>query len=111
MVLAIQIIGSLFGLFMIYYSFLQFKRNEFTGKEFGFWFLIWLMFIIVSIFPNILDPFVVFVGVLRALDLLVIIGFIFMVTAIFYTYTLVRKSQKKLENLVRELAIKKGKRK
>ena len=109
MALGIQIAGSLFGLFMAYYSFLNYKRKEFTVKEFGFWAFLWILFIIVALFPFLLDPIVKSVGFLRALDLLTIIGFIFLTTAIFYTYTLARKNQRKLETIVREIAMKKGK--
>ena len=107
MALGIQIAGVLFGLFMIYYSFLNYKRREFTAKEIFFWFVVWMVFIAIALFPNILDPIVKYGGFLRALDLLIISGFLFLIAAIFYTYTIVRKNQIQLEKLVREIAIKK----
>lgn len=109
MVLGIQIAGFLFGLFMIYYSFLNYKRRQFTAKEFGFWLIVWLVFIGISLFPQILDPIVKSIGFLRALDLLTIAGFLFLIAAIFYTYALTRKNQKQLEAIVREMAIRKNK--
>lgn len=108
-ILGIQIAGSLFGLFMIYYSFLNYKRKQFTAKEFTFWLFLWIIFILISLFPFLLDPIVKSVGFLRALDLLTISGFIFLIAAIFYTYTLTRKNQKQLEEIVRIIAIKKNK--
>ena len=111
MVLGIQIAGSLFGLFMVYYSFLHYKRKEFTTKEFTFWLILWVIFILVAIFPYLLDPLVKKIGFLRALDLLTIVGFIFLITAVFYTYTITRKTQRKLEAVVREVAIKSDKKK
>lgn len=109
MVLGIQIAGFLFGLFMIYYSFLKYKRNEFNQKEFVFWMFPWIGFIIIALFPNILNPIVKIGGFLRVLDLLIISGFLFLIMAIFYTYTITRKNQKQLETLVRGFSIKKGK--
>lgn len=110
MVLGIQIAGFLFGLFMIYYSFLNYKRKEFTVKEFSFWILVWAVFIAVALFPSVLDPVVKFGGFFRALDVLIVSGFIFLTAAIFYIYTIARKTQRKLEAIVREIAIrKKGK--
>ena len=106
-ILGIQIAGFLFGLFMMYYSFLNYKRKEFTAKEFSFWLGLWLIFSVIALFPSALDPVVKYGGFLRALDLLIISGFIFSTAAIFYTYTIVRKNQNKLERLVREIAIKK----
>lgn len=106
MVLGIQIAGILFGLFMIYYSFLHYKRKEFTVREILFWSVVWLIFIAISLVPSILDPVVKIGGFLRVLDLLIISGFIFLIASIFYTYTLTRKNQKHLETVVREIAIK-----
>ena len=105
MVLGIQIAGFLFGLFMIYYSFLNFKRKEFTVKEFSFWLFLWIIFIIITLFPFILDPIVKTFGFFRTLDLLIISGFLFLIAAIFYTYTIVRKNQNQLEKIVREMAM------
>ena len=108
-ILGIQIAGILFGLFMAYYSFLNYKKREFTIKEFSFWAVMWVMFSAVSLFPSMLDPIVRIGGFLRALDLLVIIGFLFLILTVFYTYTIVRKNQKQIETILREMAIKKNK--
>ncbi|MBS3114052.1 DUF2304 domain-containing protein [Candidatus Woesearchaeota archaeon] len=111
MALGIQIAGFLFGLFMLYYSFLNYKRKEFSTKELTFWFLVWGVFILISLFPNILDPIVKVGGFLRALDLLIISGFLFLIASIFYTYTIARKNQKQLETIVRAIATSKSKKK
>ncbi len=111
MVLGIQIAGFLFGLFMIYYSFLNYKRKEFTGKEFSFWIAIWIIFIAVTLFPFVLDPVVKTFGFFRTLDLLVISAFLFLIISMFYIYTLTRKTQKQVEKVVREIAINSSKRK
>ena len=111
MILGIQIAGLLFGLFMIYYSFLNYKRREFTAKEFTFWIFIWDVFIVITLFPYVLDPLVKALGFFRALDLLIISGFLFLILAIFYTYTITRKNQKHVETIVRNIAMKKNKKK
>ena len=109
MVLGIQIAGLLFGLFMIYYSFLNYKRKEISAKEFGFWFFVWILFIVVTLFPNWLDPIVEKLNFARTFDLLLIVGFMFLVLVVFYNYTITRKNQRKLETVVREVAIRKKK--
>jgi len=109
MVLGIQIAGFLFGLFMIYYSFLNYKKKEFTSKEFFFWTLLWIIFIVVTLFPFVLDPIVKTFGFFRALDVLIVTGFLFLIISIFYTYTVTRRTQKQLETVVSQLAIKKNK--
>ncbi|HLC62377.1 MAG TPA: DUF2304 domain-containing protein [Candidatus Nanoarchaeia archaeon] len=111
MVLGIQIAGFLFGLFMIYYSFLNYKRKQFTIKEFAFWAVVWVFLILAALFPSALDPIVKYFGFFRALDVLVVSGFLFLILALFYTYTLTRKTQKQVEIVVRQLAIKKARKK
>lgn len=106
MVLGIQIGGTLFGLFMLYYSFLNYKKKQFTKREFATWSLIWVVFMIVAIYPLVLNPFVAYFRFLRALDLLVITGFMFLILISFYTYTITRRNQRQLETIVREISIK-----
>lgn len=105
--LGIQIIGVLFGLFMLYYTYLHHKRKEFTIKEFCLWVLLWVMFIIISLVPWILDPIVKSLKIARVMDLLIIIGFMFLIGALLYTYVLVRNLQKNIEEIVRKIALEK----
>lgn len=109
MVLGIQIAGFLFGLFMSYYSFLNYKRREFTVKEFSFWLLLWIIFILITLFPFLLDPIVKIGGFFRTLDVLIVSGFLFLIAMIFYTYTIVRKNQNQLEKIVRQMSMKRNK--
>ena len=108
-ILGIQIVGFLFGLFIIYYSFLNYKRKEFTIKEFLFWIFLWVIFIIFSLFPFILDPIIKPLGFFRAFDFFIMSGFLFLIAAIFYTYTVVRRTQRQIEKVVREIAMRKKK--
>jgi hypothetical protein len=109
MVLGIQIVGLFFGLFMIYYSFLHFKRNEFTIKEFSLWIILWIGLMIVALFPEVLDGIVARLSLSRTMDFLIIGGFMLLTSMFFYTYTLLRINQKKLEELVRKIALHKKK--
>ncbi len=105
MVLGIQIMGVLFGLLMIYITFLNYKRREFTIKECSFWMILWIFFMFVAISPSSIDYIVKeILNLSRTMDFFVIIGFMFIIAAVFYTYTIVRRNQKKLENIVRKLA-------
>jgi|TARA_B100001964_G_C13980257_1_gene485892 hypothetical protein len=105
-ILGIQILGVLFGFFMIYYTFLQYKRKEFTIKEYSFWFVFWGIFVIVTLFPQLLDPVLNTLNISRTLDFFIIAGFLFLTFVVFYTYTIVRKNQRKVEEIVRNIALK-----
>jgi hypothetical protein len=106
MILGVQIFGVLFGLFMAYYTFLKFKKKEFNNLELIFWQLVWVIVILLVLFPYVLDFFVK--GVLqmsRTLDFLIIVGFMFLFGLIFYTYSIVNKLQKRMERLIRNMAL------
>jgi hypothetical protein len=110
MILGIQIFGVLFGLFMIYYSFLKLKKKEFSNSEFIFWSVSWIVLIFLVLFPHSLDFFVK--GVLqmsRTLDFFIIIGFVLLIGLGFYTYSIVKKLDKRMERLVREVAFERKK--
>lgn len=110
-ILGIQIIGILFGFFMMYYTFLNYKRKEFKIAEYIFWLVLWVLFVIVTIFPNILDPIVEVFSFARTLDLFIIIGFLFLTGIAFYMYAITRKNQNKIEQIIRNAAFKEAKKK
>ena len=94
---------------MLYYTYLHFKKKQFTAKEAGFWIILWLAFLGVTLFPQILDPIVSSLRLARTLDLFVILGFMFLIATIVYTYTIVRMNQKRIDDIVRQVAHDKAK--
>lgn len=108
MVLGIQAFGIVFGAFMLYMSFLQWKKRQFTLNEFVFWSVFALAFSTISLLPNLLDPLVKSLKLGRTLDLFIILGFMFLIAATFYSYRIVRHTQKQLEDLVRQIALEKA---
>lgn len=106
-ILGIQILGILFGLFMIYYVFLHRKRKELTIKEYSFWVILWILFIILTLFPGLLKPLVKSIGFARTMDFFIVAGFMFLIGSLFYIYLLVRGNQKRLEEIVRKIALEK----
>jgi len=104
--LGIQIFGVLFALFMFYLTFLHQKRKEFTVKEYLCWFGTWAVFLLLVLFPTSLDFFIKnILHLARRLDFFIIIGFMFVIGVLFHTYTIMRKTQNKVERVVREIAI------
>jgi hypothetical protein len=105
MVLVIQIIGALFGAFFLYLAFLNFKRKEFSVNEWLVWSAVALIFVVVMLIPDILNPVIRTLNIGRKMDLMIIAGFMFLTGAIFYTYRISLKNKKKLEEVVRKIAI------
>ncbi len=105
MVLGIQVFGIVFGAFMLYMSFLQWKKRQFTLNEFVFWSVFALAFSFISLFPDIINPITAALKLERKLDLFIILGFMFLIAATFYSYRIVRHTQKQVEELVRQIAL------
>lgn len=105
MVLGIQVFGLVFSAFMLYLSFLYYKKKEFTLIEWSFWTFFSIVFAVISVFPEILDPIVASLNLTRTLDLFIILGFMFLIATVFYIYRVTRHTNKQVEELVRELAL------
>lgn len=111
MVEAIQIIGLGFSAFILYVSFLYYKKRDFTLAEWGFWTLFAAGFAVVSVAPNVIDPVVSTLNFARKLDLFIVLGFMFLIAMVFYNYHMTRHADKRVEELVRNLAIEKAEKK
>jgi len=105
MILGVQILGIIFGLLMIYFSFLHYKRQEFGKLQFLFWEILWLSFIIVVIFPKITHNLIHQLGLARTMDFLTILGLMFITFMVLYNYFALNKIKQKLEEKVREEAL------
>ena len=101
----IQFIGTLFGVAMVYFTFLKYKKKELNKVEFMVWFLAWIVFIIVAIIPTVLDPLVESFNFYRRLDFFVVLGFFALLGLGFYNYSIVKKMERKIEVFVRNEAI------
>ena len=108
MVLGIQTFGLVFSALILYLSFLYYKKKEFTLTEWGFWAIFAVLFGVVSLFPDVLNPIVRTLSLGRTLDLFIILGFMFLIAATFYTYRITRHTQKQVQEVVRKLAIDEG---
>ncbi|MBW2967075.1 DUF2304 domain-containing protein [Candidatus Woesearchaeota archaeon] len=108
LIMGIQIIGILFALSMIYYAFLNLKRKQLKRGEFALWLIVWLAFLVMSIFPMYLEKLAHTLSVYRTMDFLIIIGFLFIIMLTFYNYVQVRKNNYKIEQIIRRIAFKKA---
>ena len=106
MLLGIQLVGILFGLVMLYITFLHNKRKEFSSSELLFWVVLWIAFIYLTLFPYSLGFIVKTLNFTRAFDLLVVTGFLFVISLGIYNYFNSRNNKRKLEEIVRKVALK-----
>ncbi len=105
MILGIQILGILFAVGILYFTFVHYKKKEFTRIEFLFWSVLWVAFVYLVLFPNSLDFIVVTLQLVRTMDFFTITGFMFLIVLTFYNYIINVQNRRKLERVVRAVAI------
>lgn len=105
-ILGIQLLAILFGFFMLYVSFLHFRRGELPGGVWFFWTVLWLAFIVIALAPQLLDPIIVRLKIVRVMDLGMIVAFMILAYLGFENYVRNRRMEKKIEELTRKEALK-----
>jgi len=105
-ILGVQIITSLFALFMVYVAFLHWKRQEIKNEEMLFWILIWAGFLMFTLFPAVLSQLTKVLYFARIMDLLMVTAFMILAFLGFQNYVANRRMEKKIEELIRSEALK-----
>ncbi len=111
MLVSVQILGILFSLVMIYFTFLFYKRNNYSNQSLVIWIVVWLGFLVLVTFPKTIYGLMEIMQIKNTADFFVIIGFLFFAVMIFYLFTTTKRMEQKVEVIVRELAIKEQKKK
>jgi len=105
MVAIIQVIGIIFGIVMIYISYLYFKRKDFSVPDLAVWILIWIGLVVAISFPTTLQFLLQPLSIYRVLDFLMVVAFGIIFIFIFVMYRIIRHVQKDTEKIVRKLAL------
>lgn len=107
MIIGLQIIALLFAFTMVYFAVLNYKRGELSSTEVGSWVIMWIATIVIVVFPTLLQDFAKTFSVARVFDLMVIGGFVVVITLVGSAYIRTKRLEKKLGDLVRRDALKK----
>lgn len=105
MIIGIQLMGILFILIMIYLTFLYYKKSHYSAASLSLWMAVWLGALLLVLFPETLYGIMETLKIERTVDFFVISGFMFFTVLIFYLYNTVKQMQRKMERLVRKIAI------
>lgn len=103
-----QLLAALFGLFMFYIINIHRKKSQLNPLEVNFWYSIWSLFIIISLFPNLLLGISQQLNFTRVFDLLVVIGMMILTIVVIVNYFQQKENNLKLQKFVRQQAIEKG---
>ena len=106
MLAGIQILGIIFGLVMLYFTFYYHKRKDFSKIDVFLWFLIWSSFIFVILLPKTVEWLIEPLHIIRVLDLLIIVSILTLFAIVFFMYWINRSNEKKIDELVRKIALK-----
>jgi hypothetical protein len=104
--MALQLFSMIFGLYMLYWCFLIYKKKLIYVREFVFWIVVWLVFMIVVMFPDSTKTVLQTFKINRTMDLLMIVTFVVLWFITFRNYVENKQQKRKLQDLVRNLAIK-----
>ncbi|MGV8150723.1 MAG: DUF2304 family protein [Candidatus Woesearchaeota archaeon] len=111
MITILQILLILFAIFAWSRAALRLKKKDISLGGFIFWSLIWLTVIIFSSLPGILEWLSKILGIGRATDLAIYVSIVLLFYLLFRLYVRLDTQNQEITKLVREIAIKKEKKK
>lgn len=100
-----QILALLFVLWMVYFSYLHFRRREFTIYEFLFWMIVWAGLAFIAIFPHRINFLLKTFSISRTFDFVVVVGISILFGLMFRNYVLLRRMERRIEDLVRRQSL------
>ena len=102
-----QLLAAVFALFMMYVVRLKSQKYRFGAFETICWYVLWILFVYLAIFPATLLGIAQVLRFARVFDLLVVGAFMILTGLVMYLYFLVREMQAKIDTLVRQRALEK----
>lgn len=100
-----QIIATLFALFMMYVVTVHKRKLSLSDLEVSFWYSMWVLFIVVALFPDLLLGITQQLNFSRVFDLLLVLALMVITVLVVINYFTQRENQERLEKLVRKRAI------
>ncbi len=107
--LGVQVVGIIFALLLAYFTFLNYKRRELEAAELFFWSVMWALFIFIVLFPSTLSFIADTLHLVRLFDLFTISALMFLIALTFYNYILNMHTKRKVDGIVRALALRRRK--
>jgi len=103
--IGLQLVAIIFALWMLYFSYLHYRRHEFNHLEFILWEILWAGLIVVVILPHSVQFLLNAFSITRTFDLVVIAGIVILFGITFRNYVIIKRIRKQLEDVVRQKAL------
>lgn len=97
--LLLSIIGIALGIF-------RYRNESFSNSVFALWTFVWIIIIIVTLFPTITTHFANLFGIGRGLDSVYIVSILFLFYIVFKLYNKIEQQKKRINELVSQLTLK-----
>ena len=101
----IQLLGVVFALDMMFITYFYHRRGVFFLHDTIIWMSIWIGLFFAAMFPQTLELVIEPFQFIRVMDFLQLAGFFLIFSLIFAVFTRSRSNDRKIEKLVRELAL------
>jgi hypothetical protein len=106
MIIGVQVVGILVLLFLLYLTFIYYKKGTYTRNEFLFWCGAWISASALLVFPDVFINIGYELKFARATDFYMALAIIFFGVITFLNYARVRNQERKVGELVRAMALK-----
>lgn len=106
-IIYLQVILLCFAMFIVYSLFLHWKKKNVSNRLFFIWVGVWLIFIFFDFFPQVLEPLLRELFIVRVMDLAMIGTFMILTYITIENNIKIRNLENRIEKLVRRLAVKK----
>jgi hypothetical protein len=101
--IGVQILALLFVIWMTYFSYLHYRRREFSLYEFLFWQIMWVGLTIIVLLPKSVNFVLKTFSISRTFDFVVISGIVILFGITFRNYVLLKRTERKIEDLTRRI--------
>jgi hypothetical protein len=106
MIKPIQVIAIIFALFALVRVILKLKRKKLTINEFIFWASMWVILLVISIFPDVSHVIAGFFGFGRGLDFFIVASILIIFYLIFRIFIKLEEIDSRITRLARNIALK-----
>ncbi len=100
----LEILITIFGLFAIGSSFLRLRKNQEPITNFLMWTFIWLLIIIVVLYPSITSYPADILNIERGIDVFVYLGILVLFYLIYKIYTKIEKLEQEITIITRRIS-------
>jgi hypothetical protein len=103
-----QYLGILLGVVAFLFTLFRFRKGHMSLGMFLLWSVVWIIIILVSLFPDATSELALATGIGRGLDVILILGLIGCYYLLFRMFNMMENLEEQMNYLVRELALQRG---